>query len=85
MELEEHVKMRREKFGSVVFETLREKVFVTNETGAEILGLIEEGVEPDDAIAELAKSYSGNPAIIKRDVNEFISLLKDRGIIKKEK
>jgi hypothetical protein len=39
MQFEKHVKVRQEKFGSVMFETLREKIFVTNETGAEILRL----------------------------------------------
>lgn len=84
MEFEKHVKVRKEKFGTVVFETLREKVFVTNETGAEILRLLEEGKEPTDVIAELAKNYNCDPEIIKADVDEFISMLKDKGIIKME-
>lgn len=80
----EHVKVRQEKFGAVVFDTLREKVFVANETGAEILRLLGEGKAPAEAIDELAKNYSGNLEIIKGDVEEFISTLKDRGIIKQE-
>lgn len=85
MEFEKHVKVRQEKFGAVIFETLTEKVFVTNETGAEILRLLEEGKEPTHATAELAKNYTSGPAIIKGDVDEFISILKDKGILKKEK
>lgn len=84
MEFNKHVKVRQEKFGAVVFETLREKVFVTNEPGAEILRLLEERKEPKDVIAELAKNYNGDPAIIKKDMDEFISMLKDKGIIQKE-
>lgn len=84
MEFEKHVKVRQEKFGAVVFETLCEKVFVTNETGKEILRLLEEGKGPKDVIAELAKNYNGDPAKIKGDVDEFISMLKDKGIIKGE-
>ena len=84
MQFEKHVKVRQEKFGSVVFETLREKIFVTNVTGAEILRLLEEGKEPKDVIAELSKDYNLDPGIIKSDVDEFISMLKDNGIIKKE-
>lgn len=84
MEWEKYVKIRQEKFGAVVFETLREKVFVTNEIGAEILRLLEEGKEPKDIIVELARNYNEEPAIIKNDVNEFISMLKEKGIIKKE-
>jgi hypothetical protein len=84
MQFEKHVKVRQEKFGSVVFETLREKIFVTNDTGADILQLLEEGKEPKDVIAELSKDYNLEPEIIKGDVDEFISMLKDNGIIKKE-
>jgi len=84
MEFEKHVKVRQEKFGAVVFETLREKVFVTNETGAEMLRLLEEGKELAHVIAELAKNYNGDAAKIKGDVDEFVSMLKDKGIIKKE-
>ncbi len=84
MQFEKHVKVRREKFGSVVFETLHEKVFVTNETGAEILTLLEEGKEVTDVINELVRNYNSDPAIIEADVDDFISMLKDKGIIKME-
>ncbi|MBS3947713.1 MAG: PqqD family protein [Dethiobacter sp.] len=82
MEFAKHVKVRQEKFGAVMFETLCEKVFVTNETGAEILRLLEEGREPIYIIAELAQNYSGDPEMIKDDVNDFMSILKATGIIK---
>jgi len=82
VEFAKHVKVRQEKFGAVMFETLCEKVFVTNETGAEILRLLEEGREPIYIIAELAQNYSGDPEMIKDDVNDFMSILKATGIIK---
>lgn len=84
MKFEKHLKVRQEKFGAVVFETLREKVFVTNETGSEILRFLEEGKKLEDMIAELAKNYDCDPEIIKGDVKEFILRLKDSGIIKEE-
>jgi len=82
---EKHVKVRQERFGAVVFETLREKVFVTDEIGAEILRLLEEKRELKDVLDELAKNYDCNPETIKGDVDEFILALKDNGIIKEEK
>lgn len=82
MEFAKHVKVRQEKFGAVMFETLCEKVFVTNEPGAEILRLLEEGREPIYIIAELAQNYNGDPEMIKDDVNDFMSILKAKGIIK---
>lgn len=84
MEFEKYVKVRQEKFGAVVFETLREKVFVTDETGAEILRLLEEKKEFKDVLDELARNYDCDPETIKGDLEEFILALKDSGIIKKE-
>lgn len=84
MKFEKHLKVRQEKFGAVVFETLREKVFVTNETGSEILRFLEEGKKLENMIAELAKNYDCDPEIIEGDVKEFTLRLKDSGIIKEE-
>ncbi len=84
MEFEKCVKMRQEKFGAVVFDTLREKVFITNETGAGILRLLDEKRELKDVVTELAKDYDGDQEIIGRDVEEFILGLKETGLIKKE-
>ena len=84
MQFDKHVKVRQEKFGAVVFETLREKVYVTNGGGAEILRLLEEGKAPDEVVAELAEAYDRDPAIIRADVEEFLATLEDQGIIKKE-
>ena len=84
MKFEKHLKVRQEKFGAVVFETLREKVFVTNETGSEILRFLEEGKKLEDMTAGLAKNYDCDPEIIEGDVKEFILRLKDSGIIKEE-
>jgi flagellar motor switch protein FliG len=83
MEFEKHVKVRQEKFGAVVFETLREKVFVTNSTGSQILRSLNNN-ELADVVDELAKIYNCNPEMIKDDVEEFITQLKDNGIMKKE-
>lgn len=75
MEFENHVKFRPEKFGAVVFETLREKVFVTNETGAEILRLLEAKKGPEKIASELAEDYDGDPEIIKKEAQEFMAEL----------
>ena len=84
MELEKHVQVRQEKFGAVVFETLREKVFVANETAAEIFRLHQEGKSAQQIIDELAQNYDADPTAIKADVDEFIAGLKDKGLTKTE-
>ena len=84
MELEKHVQVRQEKFGAVVFETLREKVFVANETAAEIFRLHQEGKSAEQIIGELAETYDADPATIKADVDEFMAGLDANGLVKKE-
>ncbi|MDP2938722.1 MAG: PqqD family protein [Candidatus Omnitrophota bacterium] len=82
MILNEHVKIREEKFGAVIFETLREKVFVTNSTGKDILNLLEKDYPQEKIIEVLADDYGLNPVDIKEDVFNFISQLKENKIIK---
>ena len=82
MVFEKYVKVRHEKFGAVVFETLREKIFVTNGAGAEILRLLEEKKNAADVVAQLTERYSSNPETIKADVEEFVRRLQDNGIIR---
>ncbi|MFQ5951811.1 MAG: PqqD family protein [Candidatus Omnitrophota bacterium] len=82
MQFEKHVKVRKEKFGAVIFETLREKVLITNETGAEILSLLEGGKESKDLITDLNENYNGDTSTIENDVEEFVSMLRGKNIIK---
>jgi hypothetical protein len=83
MEFEKHVKVRREKFGAVIFETLREKVYVTNETGAEILHLLEAKQEPENIATLLAKNYHGDLERMKREIQEFIAELTENSLIRR--
>jgi hypothetical protein len=84
MQLEPHVKVRQEKFGAVVFETLRERVFVTNETGADILRLVEEINSPQALVDHLTRLYDYSPESIRDEVEEFVASLRDNGILQKE-
>ena len=73
-----YVKVRQERFGAVVFDTLREKVFVSNPTGADILRLLGEEKSIGDICNELSKSYDGNPTQLNLEVNNFIDELRKR-------
>ena len=75
MHFSEHIKIREEKFGTVVFDTLREKVFVVNETGKDILNLLRQGKLIEDIIGLLASAYNVQPKDIKEDVASFIKQL----------
>lgn len=52
MDFTEHTKIRKEKFGTVVFDTLTEKIFITDQIGAEILQLIGQGKDLSEIISE---------------------------------
>lgn len=81
MEFTKNVQVREEKFGTVIFETLKEKVFVTNPTGAEIVRLLKEKKKADEIISELAASYGTSAREIAGDVNSFISNLVQNGVL----
>jgi len=80
MNFTEHVKIRNEEFGTVIFETLSEKIFITNETGARILELIGQGRDLPQIVDELQKIYLKGQEIDK-EVTDFIGCLKDNNFI----
>ena len=81
MNLTEHTKIRKEKFGTVVFDTLTEKIFITDEIGSEILQLIEQGRQLPQIISELSEIFDGDSQMIEDDVVEFTEQLKANNII----
>lgn len=81
MKFTDHTKIRKEKFGTVVFDTLTEKIFITDQIGGEILQLIEQGKDVPEIISALGESYDGDEQSIEKDVVEFTEELKSSKII----
>lgn len=81
MNFTEHVKIREEKFGTVIFETLREKIFITNQTGKSIVDLLQKGYSTEKIISILTEGYNDEDGRIKSDAIEFIEQLKANKII----
>ncbi len=81
MNLTEHTKIRKEKFGTVLFDTLTEKIFITDEIGSEILQLVEQGKDLSQMVSELCEVFEGEGQIIEKDVIEFTEQLKSDNII----
>ena len=81
MNLTEHTKIRKEKFGTVVFDTLTEKIFITDQIGGEILQLIEQGKDLPQIVSELGEIFDGDSQSIEKDVIEFTDQLKANNII----
>ena len=81
MNFTEHTKIRKEKFGTVVFDTLTEKIFITDQIGGQILQLIEQGKDLPEIVSTLGNSYEGDKESIEKDVVEFTGQLKLNNII----
>lgn len=81
MNLTEHTKIRSEKFGTVVFDTLTEKIFITDPVGSEILKLIKQGKDLAEIVSELGEIFEADSESIEKDVIEFTDQLKASNII----
>ncbi|KXB03702.1 hypothetical protein AKJ45_00790 [candidate division MSBL1 archaeon SCGC-AAA261F19] len=82
LEFREKVKIWREEFGAVIFDILEEKVFATNQTGADILDLMDEGKTEQEIVSALKDKYSKGSQRIAQDVSNFIIRLQDNGFLR---
>lgn len=82
MRFAEYVKIREEKFGAVIFETLKEKVYVTNEIGKDILTRLRDGYTVEEIIDLLVERYSEDRILVERDLNNFVTLLFKNGLVR---
>jgi len=81
MKFTNHTKIRKEKFGTVVFDTLTEKIFITDQIGGDILELIGQGKDVPEIISALGENYDGDEQSIEKDVVQFTEELKSSKII----
>lgn len=79
--LKQSVKVREEKFGAVIFDTQKEKVYVTNEIGKDILKLIKNGKTLEEIVHHFSNFYNEDPSIIRRDVLNFLEELRKSKLI----
>ena len=81
MNFTEHTKIRKEKFGTVVFDTLTEKIFITDQIGGDILQLIEQGKDLPEMLSVLGDNYDVDRQTIEKDIVEFTNQLKSNNIL----
>ena len=81
MKFTEHTKIRKEKFGTVVFDTLTEKIFISDEIGGAILQLIDQKKDLSEIVSALESEFAGDRDAIEKDVVEFTDELKENKII----
>ena len=84
MPFTEHVKVRHEKHGSVIFDTLSEKVFVLNQTGGRIAQLVKDGNSEQQIVAALCESFDADPEAMAQDVRRFLCMLEENNLTLKE-
>jgi PqqD family protein of HPr-rel-A system len=79
--LAKFVKFREEKFGAVLFETQSEKVFTLNPTATAIVREIQAGGDEHAIAARLKDRFDDHDGAIAREVVDFISELRRRGLL----
>jgi hypothetical protein len=84
MRLAKHVRFREERFGAVLFDTLREKVFVTNRQGGDILKHLLGGKSQEEIVDALVQTYSAPREQIASDVSSFVSQLLEKNLLEVE-
>lgn len=81
MELLPHVKIRQERFGVIVFDKEREKFFVADEVGQDVLAAMQSAQTVDEAVEQLSQKYEASREEIRRDVSWFIGELRQAGLM----
>ena len=81
MHFAKYIKLREEKFGAVIFDTLNEKVYITNDSGKEILSLMAEGLSASAIAERLVRKYEEDTSEMQNDVAEFIDGLRSAGLL----
>lgn len=81
MQLAPHVRVRPEKFGALIFDKERERFFVVNEVGKDILELLNRAAPIEEIVDGLSQVYGESPEIIRRDLFAFIDGLREAGLL----
>lgn len=81
MRFAKFIKIREEKFGAVMFDTLKEKVYVTNDVGSQILKLIEQEKAENEIMEKLKDLYAEEPFKIESDTLSFMEELKKSNLV----
>jgi hypothetical protein len=81
MKLGRYVKLRKEKFGKFVFDTLNEKVYVANSAGKDVLDLLADGGNLAEIAGHLVNRYDAPASKIRDDVLSFVNFLRTAGLL----
>lgn len=81
IELNKHVKVREEKRGTVIFDTVNERVYIANETGGRALKLLLSGKTVDESVKSLSEEYKCDGDTVKSDVSSLIKELISKSLV----
>lgn len=82
MKLLPQIKIREEQFGLLIFDKEREKFFITDEVGKNVLAAIESTTSIDEAVEQLSLQYEATGEVIKQDVISFIEEMIQAGLMR---
>jgi hypothetical protein len=82
MKLLPQIKIREERFGLLIFDKEREKFFITDEVGKNVLAAIESTTSIDEAVEQLSLQYEATGEVIKQDVISFIEEMIQAGLMR---
>lgn len=81
IEISRSIKIVRRPDKILLYSSDEGDLFQINEIGAFILEKIKQGKNEEEIVFDLEKETSGKKDMIKADVNEFLRVLREKGII----
>ena len=67
--------------GAVLLDLERGKYFSLNDVGAEIWQKVEEGADHSEILRHLQSSFQAPPEVLQRDLESFVQMLDEKGLI----
>ena len=84
MKLLPKIKIREEQFGLLLFDKEREKYFISDEVGKDVLAAVQNTMTVDEAASQLSFKYEAKVEVIKQDVLCFIEELIRAGLMSQQ-
>lgn len=81
MQLAPHLRIRSEKFGALLFDKERERYFIVNEVGKDVLEAMRGARTVEEVVEALSQVYGESPEIIRRDILGFMDALRGAGLL----
>ncbi len=72
---------RESERGLILLDMSRDKIYEVNESGAEIVKLIQKGAKFDEIVEAMLEIYEVKKDVLENDVNKFLKKLKELNLL----